>query len=259
MPEPVRPRPAPSLTECTFYHSFDFPDGETVHGWWDIRGRFEQYIGNYPLAGKTVLDIGTASGFLAFCAEQRGARVTAFDVDRAINTEQVPHRDTLYLRDRAAWARERDDNLHNPMKASYWYAWHKYKSGVETVYGSLREFPYWNRTFDVVIAGALLEHLADPVSAIGAMARLANDAVIIAFTPVLDREDLFMYAPGWTNPKDAYSWWALTSGLYRRIFENLGFEIEIVQATAIANPNYHHDASTSAEHVRQTVIARRIR
>jgi hypothetical protein len=56
--------PTPARSECLFYHSMDFPDGESVAGVWDIRGQFDQYIGNYPISGKTVLDVGTASGFL---------------------------------------------------------------------------------------------------------------------------------------------------------------------------------------------------
>jgi 2-polyprenyl-3-methyl-5-hydroxy-6-metoxy-1,4-benzoquinol methylase len=33
-----------------------------------------------PIAGKTLLGVGTASGFLTFEAEKRGAQVTNFDV-----------------------------------------------------------------------------------------------------------------------------------------------------------------------------------
>ena len=62
--------PAPAKSDCTFYHSIDYPDGDSVTGVWDIRGKFEQYLGNYSLKGQTVLDVGTASGFIAFEAEK---------------------------------------------------------------------------------------------------------------------------------------------------------------------------------------------
>ena len=76
---PEKPWPCPERGDCQFYHSLDFPDDTSIEGFWDIRGRFDEYVGRYPLAGKSVLDIGTATGFLAFSAEAAGAQVTALD------------------------------------------------------------------------------------------------------------------------------------------------------------------------------------
>src|SRR5213078_133228 len=72
----------PTLDECWFYHVMDLPEVGIVNhpGSWDLRGRFDEYIGHTPVAGKTLLDVGTASGFLTFEAERRGATVTSFDV-----------------------------------------------------------------------------------------------------------------------------------------------------------------------------------
>lgn len=56
-----------------------FNDSEQAIGAPDIRGLFDQYIGDYALVGKTVLDVGTASGFIAFDAEKTGALVTALE------------------------------------------------------------------------------------------------------------------------------------------------------------------------------------
>ena len=61
----------PDLKECYWYHSMQFPDGECVRGTWAIPD-FDDYVGGYNLRGKTVLDVGTASGYLAFHAEQAG-------------------------------------------------------------------------------------------------------------------------------------------------------------------------------------------
>ena len=69
----------PALKDCTFHHSMNFEDGERVIGAWDIRGLFGQYTGDYPLAGKTVLDVGTAAGFLEFEAEKTGTLATALE------------------------------------------------------------------------------------------------------------------------------------------------------------------------------------
>jgi hypothetical protein len=70
-----------------------------VVGDWDLRGRFDEYIREIDLHGKTVLDVGTASGFLTFEAERRGATVTSFDADSPQRYQMIPPAtpDTTYF------------------------------------------------------------------------------------------------------------------------------------------------------------------
>ncbi len=75
---PESPWALPRVEESVCYHSITYPDGETIEGAWDIRGLFDQYIGNYPIRGKTVLDVGTAGGFLAF-EEEAGPAIDPGD------------------------------------------------------------------------------------------------------------------------------------------------------------------------------------
>ena len=82
--------PTPRLDECTWYHSMDLPGIGEVVGAWDLRGRFDDYVGHVALGGKSVLDVGTANGFLSFEAEKRGATVTSFDADRPERLEFQP-------------------------------------------------------------------------------------------------------------------------------------------------------------------------
>lgn len=255
---PEKPWPCPERGDCQFYHSLDLPDGASIEGFWDIRGRFDQYIGNYPLAGKTVLDVGTATGFLAFSAEAAGARVTALDARGSEEFQRVPFRDSLYHRDRSAWVKEFDATSHGPLRNGFWHAWHKLESKVEVVYASVDKLYSWDRRFDVVFAGAIIEHLADPVSALGNMARLANEAVIIAFTDVHDSNELIMRANGdWSNQVWDFEWLTLSRGLYSRVFKNLGFEVEIVTCRALMNPNPFNDLTAPREVTRPTIIARK--
>ncbi len=227
----------------------DFPDGGSVTGAWDIRGGFDQYIGNYPIAGKTVLDVGSASGFLAFAAEERGARVTAIDALYPTEFERIPFAGSLHQTDRRAWVTE-TAKWFQGIKNGFWYARRKFASNVEMVYLPLTELPFWGRRFDVVVVGAIIEHLANPVPVLANLAAIANEAVIIAFTPVDDTDDQTMRTLNdWSNPVYDFTWWILSRGLYRRVFSNVGFDLEFVTSVA------RHVAS--GEEVRPTIIARR--
>jgi SAM-dependent methyltransferase len=231
----------------------DFPNGQSVTGVWDIRGRFEPYIGHYPIAGKDILDVGSASGFLAFSAEMAKAKsVTATDFSHISELTLLPFQEiSYYSGDRVAWEREAEKS-YRPFKNSFWYAWHQYQSRVEMIYAPLADFRYWDRQFDVVIAGAILEHLSDPVGTLGMLARLAKEAVIIAFTPIEDTDDMLMRPiTDLSNPTNYYTWWSLSRGLYRCIFRNVGFPyVDIVPAKAFA-------VKVEAEFIRPTLIALR--
>ena len=248
--DPAQPRPIPAFERCSFYHSMDFDDGSSVAGPWDIRGRFAQYIGNYPVAGKALLDVGTASGFLTFAAEKSGATVTALEGLSVAEYCQLHFSGLPYHEDRTAFDTD-TEGWFETLKNSFWYGWHKNNSKAEMVYAPMTALPYWKRRFDVVLAGAILEHLSDPVTVIWSLTQLATEAVIIAFTPVILDDEMFMKtANAWDNPKNNFTWWTLSLGLYRRIFANVGFDVEIVPATALAG---------GVEHSRPTIIARRIR
>ena len=80
-----------SPEDCYFYHRFDLPGLGTVGGDWDLRSCIDAYLGNYRFSGKRVLDVGTASGFLTFEMEKRGATVVSFDMEDGGQWNVVPH------------------------------------------------------------------------------------------------------------------------------------------------------------------------
>jgi SAM-dependent methyltransferase len=242
----------PSKNDCYFYHSITYPDGETIHGTWDIRGRFNEYIGNYPIKGKKILDIGTASGFLAFSAEAAGAIVTGLEAASTAEFKRLPIKDTKYFDIRRQW--REDANVSNlvPIKNSWWYGWHKFGSKCKLIYAPIEKLYDWDDRYDVVLAGAIIEHISDPVTAVGAMARVAREALIIAFTEVFDTDDLLMQPVMGMDPAHDYMWWRLSRGLYCQIFTHVGFDVEFVTARAIANT-----PSGPIEYTKPTIIARR--
>ncbi len=223
------PWPQPLLENCEFYHSFDLPRRGHVEGAWDLRGKFEEYVGGVDLKNRTVFDLGTASGFLAFSAEQAGAsRVVAHDAAEMSDTERVPFKDGRYWINKREWSAQGKLGL-DRVKNSFWYVHHAFNSKVQAHYGSIDGLLSVSDRFDVVVAGAIFEHLADPVTAIGACCRLSTDIVVIGFTPVHDSEEEFLKpAISWDNAEADYVWYALSRGLYRRVFDNMGFSLEFV-------------------------------
>lgn len=252
VPRYETPRPFDPTARCYWYHSMVFPGPERVKGSWTIDD-FTTYIGGYDLKSKSVLDVGTASGYLAFHAEQVGATVTGLDASSTHEFRHFPFADSLSYKDirgyRAMWERE---NL-VPIKNSWWHAWHKFGSRARCVYAPMAELYEWpEQMFDVVMAGAIVEHLSDPVYAIGAWARLAKEAVLIPFTDVTPLDDLTMRPiTPLDNPQINYVWWHLSRGLYNKIFDNLGFDVHYT----LAHAEHHDDASGTVTATRPSIIA----
>jgi hypothetical protein len=85
------------------------------------------------------------------------------------------------------------------------------------------------------------------------MCHLADEAVIAAFTPVVDDAKAYMVPMGsWADPQLDYTWWLLSKGLLERVFANLGFNIALHPARAEAR------IGEMGEVERFTVVARRI-
>lgn len=67
------------LAEFEWYHTVELAPGVLTPGRYDHRRYLRHYELPDDLSGKTVLDIGAASGFFSFEFEKRGGRVTAVD------------------------------------------------------------------------------------------------------------------------------------------------------------------------------------
>ncbi len=222
----IEPWVKPTLEDCFWYHTLDLPGGETVTGYWDLRGRFADYTGGVALKGKRVLDIGTASGFLSWEAESRGAEVVSFDLDHARRQKLLPFKDTVYSLDRAESERQRELYF-NAVKRSYWYMHHCLGSSAKVFYGDIEKLPRELGHFDVAFFGSVLEHLPDHIQAIGSAALLADMVVITG--PVTDSEGLTAdFAGRAGHPEANYSFGRYSLGVYREIFAMVGLRITSV-------------------------------
>jgi len=89
----AEPRHVTDPATCFFYHPMDLPGLGALPGNGDLRDRFEDDTGGVALAGARFLDIGTASGFLSFEAEKRGAALVSFDSADRASHHHVPYRE----------------------------------------------------------------------------------------------------------------------------------------------------------------------
>lgn len=170
----VPPRFIDDLKTCYFYHTTDIPDHGVQRGQWDLRPGVDTYLGGVPLQGKRVLEIGTASGFLCFEMERRGAEVVAFDLPATQPPDLVPYTRTDLPRWRDA-CRTNLDQLHN----AFWLCHRLLHSRARVVYGSAYAIPEAIGPVDVCTFGCILLHLRDPFLALEQALRLTRETVIV--------------------------------------------------------------------------------
>jgi SAM-dependent methyltransferase len=243
------PRHVTDISECYFYHTMELPAHGVVQGHWDLRGRFDEYVGGVTVEGKSLLDVGTATGYLSFESERRGAsRVVSHDMSDVRQQTLVPFRDKIYYRDRDAWAEEYAPYIER-WKNAYWLCHRLYDSRAEVFYGSIYELPAELGEFDVSVVGSVLEHLSDPISALASIARRTRETIVV-ITPMAETEErVARFEPRASEPGQDYTWWTYSVGLYREVFQILGFRIE-----RITSADYYH-VTMSRHETRPTIVA----
>ena len=245
----AEPRYVENPADCFFYHTMDLPGFGEVRGHWDLRGRFNEYIGGVDLAGKSVIDVGAATGFLSFEAEKSGAaRVLSFDIADARQQTFLPFKDKLYSRDPERWAAEYGAEIER-WKNAYWLCHRLLGSRAEVYYGNIYELPAELGQFDVAIVGAVLEHLSDQITALASIARLTKETIVVV-SPLLVSEDcIARFGALADHPENDFTWWIYSEGVYREVLKMLGFSIARITK---AEYYYHHGERFETRH---TIVA----
>jgi len=245
----AQPRYVESPADCFFYHTMDLPGLGEVRGHWDLRGRFNEYIGGVDLADKSVIDIGAATGFLSFEAEKSGAaRVLSFDIADPRQQDFLPFKDKLYSRDPARWAKEYGAEIEQ-WKNAYWLCHRLLDSKAEVYYGNIYELPRELGQFDVAIVGSVLEHLSDQITALASIARLTKETIVIVSPMLQTEERIASFGALADHPENDFTWWIYSVGVYREIFKMLGFSIAGITH---AQYYYHHGERFETRH---TIVA----
>src|SRR6478672_9707281 len=217
----AEPRIVSNPDECLFYHSVDVPRRGTFKGFWDIRGREAEYLGNVGFAGRRVLEIGPASGHLTFFMEKQGAEVvsieardeTVWDLFWDQHEPLPPHLQTLLTESRKAL---------NEVKNSYWFCHEGFGSKARVHYGSAYELPRELGEFDVAVMACMLLHNKNPLRIIENVARLTREEIIIV-EPVRERQfSSVEFLPTGDEPWWD-TWWGFTPRFFVNVLRSMGF------------------------------------
>jgi SAM-dependent methyltransferase len=219
------PRHITDAADCNFYHVMEIPGhGLTSGAMWDLRGDISGYLGGVDLAGKRVLEIGPASGFVSFAMESQGAEVVSVELPLDYAWDVVPDASL----DLASWSdgvRGGIDRVRN----GYWFTHERVGSKAKVHYGDIYALPEDLGHFDYAVICALLLHVRDPLKVVEQCARLA-DNLVISDLHYADMPDDLPYM-SWFSTKETpvpHVWWKFSPGIFVRFAEVLGFDSSTV-------------------------------
>jgi len=239
--EPLR---VTDLRDCYFYHTMELPGHGVLNGEWDLRGRVDQYLGNISFARRRVLEIGPASGFLAFEMEKRGADVVSLEVTDEHSWDFVPYPNTRL--DQVIGARR---VVMRQLKNSYWLSHAVLQSSAKVYYGDVYNLPAALGEFDIAVMAAVLLHCRDPLRIVEQCSKRAQRLIIVdKFYPELEGSAICRLAPTAENFL-WHTWWHFSTQFFRQFLEVLGFEV----LAASTHQQYHRGMA----HTLFTIVAGR--
>lgn len=209
---------------CHFYHAMDLPEIGSISGDWDLRATIDEYLGHFDFQGKRCLDIGTASGYLTFEMERRGAReVVSVDLDVETRAwEVVPYAANGAVRDEQIAIHY--DRLIR-VQRSYWLAHRLLGSRARVHYGNAYALPEELGHFDVVLIGMMLPHVRDPFRVLEQAAARASETIIVTQqAPQID-EAFAYFMPDASTQAPPAAWWSMSEACTTRMLGVLGFEV----------------------------------
>jgi SAM-dependent methyltransferase len=218
-------RQVTDASSCDFYHVMDIPGyGLTSGAMWDLRGDTDGYIGHVDLAGKRVLEIGPASGYLTFYMESRGAEVVSIELPPDHAWDVVPDASL----DLTAFVDEVTAGIVR-LRDAYWFTHERVGSNANVHYGDIYALPDALGHFDYAVLASVLLHVREPLRAVEQCARLADNLIITDLHyPDIPDDKPYM---SWFSTKEQpvpHVWWRFSPGIFVRFAEVLGFDSNTV-------------------------------
>jgi O-methyltransferase len=233
--------------DCDFYHTMELPDGRVLEGAWDLRGHTDEYLGGVPLADKSVLEYGPASGFLSRAIAESGAALTVFDLALGTGPEVMPF-PAAELDKVAASGVISAGRLRN----SWWFSKQTFGFSARAVYADIYRQPDDLGAYDVAFFGAILVHLSNPFLAVREAAARTKKTIIITDMlgfPAADQRRGIMQIGTMQPPRGHVHWWNFSAGAFQTMLQRVGFTRQEV--------TFHSPKSMASQPPMVTVVAHR--
>ena len=213
----IAPR-SPARQDCFFYHSITLPEGE-VNGIWDLRGRARQYLGEVDFNGRSVLEVGPASGCLSFWMEAAGAQVTCLEPTLEHLWDVVPFEGF----DTPGW-RETFLGEIRGVRNSFWYAHHALGSKVRMVEADPYRIPEAAGRYEIGVLAAVLLHCRNPFDMLQSVARRVDRTMVVTeeYNAALGPAAACMFQPH-LGVQQVDTWWQFTPQFFVSALGLLGF------------------------------------
>ena len=206
------------LEDCDFYHSFTL-SGRDVNGHWDLRDNWEPYLGHVNFSGRSVLEIGPASGFLSFCMESAGAQVTALEPPMSHLWDVVPSQGI----DLVAWRNGFSRQIER-VRNSFWYAHAELKSSVRMIEVDPYQMTDTIGNFDIGLLAAVLLHCRRPFDLLESVAARTRKTIIVTevYNASLGEQAACAFLPH-RGVDQVDTWWHFTPQFFVSALGLLGF------------------------------------
>jgi hypothetical protein len=209
-----------SFEDCLFYHTIDLPGHGLIYGPWDLRGREDQYTGHVDFDGKSVMEIGPASGGLTAYIEQRGGKVTCVETSDELGVDILP----IHGADIASHIEGGRSTL-KQVCAAWNYTQATLGLTATCHYGDVNTLPSKIGTFDISFVGAILLHCKSPFDVVHQACEASSGAVIVTDLVYADMvsttEALMRFDP--SNGTSVIAWWGVSPGAIISMLRLHGF------------------------------------
>ena len=250
-------REGADLSEFVWYHATELPDGTVLPGVWDLRGHESAYLGGVDLAGKRVLELGPATGYLTFYMERMGAEVVSFEAGFDVSIDTLPVKGEDQFEERLRVMQETIDRNHD----AWWYLHRTLGSSARFVQGDIYDMPADLGSFDVTLVGAILLHLREPWGALSQAARRTTETMIVT-EPLQDDLDppetnIMRFSP--SAEHHLTNWWSIYPGAVVSMLARLGFGQTVTTMHSQRHHLAHDIASDAIDQRMYTVVGRPVR
>ncbi len=250
-------REGADLSEFVWYHATELPDGTVLPGVWDLRGHESAYLGGVDLAGKRVLELGPATGYLTFYMERMGAEVVSFEAGFDVSIDTLPVKGEDQFEERLRVMQETIDRNHD----AWWYLHRTLGSSARFVQGDIYDMPADLGSFDVTLVGAILLHLREPWGALSQAARRTTETMIVT-EPLQDELDppeanIMRFSP--SAEHHLTNWWSIYPGAVVSMLARLGFGQTVTTMHSQRHHLAHDIASDAIDQRMYTVVGRPVR